>query len=288
MTNGVAVEPVALALVHGVWFLPALEAVVRPASPAVRCVARELGWMGYAVFALTSPLHPQVFGLGVWVSSSILLLGLVPGAWSLLRWVYAVHLLQKTTARAQSWREYRGVPVRLGDVPVALTWGIQPSILLPRAARCWPESRLQAVLAHEHAHVVRRDFLRRLAGTIVSLVLGAHPSFSWSWRRHLLDVEKAADERAVSSGVPRRSYAQALLDLGRVGPASPVAALSSQSRIAERIEAVMRQRRAAPAPVIVGLTVVLCAVLAACTLRAPVVEAPPPPPGCDVPVLEYP
>lgn len=290
MKHAVLVESVSIGFLHGAWFLPALELAVSRLAPASRCGVREVGWLVYATVVVTSPWHVPVFGWGGWMPAELLLIGLLPGLWGLGRWVMAVHMLHRTPS--EPWRSYRGVRVDLGDVPVALTWGAWvPRIVLPRSVLTWSAARLDAVLAHEYAHVARHDYLRRFVSQLVGMVLGAHPAFWFSRARHALDVELAADARAlIEGGVDRHTYAQTLLDLG-VAATQPPAALavrSGPSPLARRIEAVLQPRgRSAVGFVMAG---VLGAGLIACVVpsppppdaaEAPVVVAPPPPPACD-------
>ena len=52
-----------------------------------------------------------------------------------------------------------------------VTWGtLSPVILLPEGAAGWPEDRVRLVLAHELAHLARRDWLIQLAAEIVCAI----------------------------------------------------------------------------------------------------------------------
>ena len=95
------------------------------------------------------------------------------------------------------------VPVTLG------AW--HPFVLLPTAWRTWSDEKIQAVLAHELSHVVRRDALTRAVAAI-------HRSFFWfsplAWwlERHLAALaEQASDDAALRTGADRIFYADVLL-----------------------------------------------------------------------------
>src|SRR5262249_15531668 len=124
-------------------------------------------------------------------------------------------------------------------VPVA-TSVVAPMILLPERWRLWSPERLHAVLAHELAHIVRRDlFLQRL-----SLVYRACTWFSpvsWLLHRHLAGVaEQARDGAALEAGADTTDYAETLLaffaDLRHAVPlrTSTVAMARDAARTAER------------------------------------------------------
>ncbi|MEM6931185.1 MAG: M56 family metallopeptidase, partial [Myxococcota bacterium] len=221
MTGAVPVEPVALALAHGCWFLPALDAVGRAAlAPAGRVRLREGGWLVWAAGVLTSPWHAQPVGLDVWVPGPWLLALGLPGLWGVARWLASWWALRRLPTEPAG--TFRGVRVEVGAASVPLTWGLEPRIVLPHASADWSPEHRVAVLAHEHGHVVRRDYVRLAGSTLLGVVLGACPAFAWSLRRQRRDVEQAADAVAVRSVAPR-AYAQALLDLGRVPASVPAA-----------------------------------------------------------------
>ena len=85
-----------------------------------------------------------------------------------------------------------------GSVSTPLTFGWwQPRILLPLDSVGWPEGRLRAVLAHERAHIRRRDWLVHVLVWSVCALFWFHP-LAWQTRRLLQrDAEHAADGQVV-------------------------------------------------------------------------------------------
>lgn len=100
------------------------------------------------------------------------------------------------------------------QVATPLTAGVfSPSVVLPSSWREWPQEKLAAVLAHELAHVRRRDPLVAFAARLNCCVFWFHPLAWWLERRLGADAEHACDEAAVRQmGQPRR-YAEILLDM---------------------------------------------------------------------------
>ena len=95
-----------------------------------------------------------------------------------------------------------------------MTGGVcRPVILLPVSATDWSEARRHAVLAHELAHVRRRDALRQLMGRLVLAVYWFHP-LSWM-ASHFATArrEEACDEEVLAVGVRPSEYAGHLLSL---------------------------------------------------------------------------
>jgi hypothetical protein len=111
-------------------------------------------------------------------------------------------------------------PVRIGlvdDLPGPVTAGWwRPVILLPASlASGMPVELLEALLAHELAHIKRHDYLVNLAQSAIEIVLFYHPAVWWLSNRIRLEREQIADDLAASMlGEPRR-LALALSELDR-------------------------------------------------------------------------
>jgi Zn-dependent protease with chaperone function len=99
-------------------------------------------------------------------------------------------------------------------VAAPVTAGIvSPCVLLPVTWRAWPEDKLQAVLAHENAHIARRDSLVALLAQANRAIFWFHPLAWWLERTLAVTAEHACDETAARQvGQPRR-YAEVLLDM---------------------------------------------------------------------------
>ena len=110
---------------------------------------------------------------------------------------------------------FEGIAVyESGAVASPVTVGIlKPCILLPRGWSEWPEAKLRAVLAHEAAHVRRRDALVAFAARLNRCLFWFHPLAWWLERRLASTAEMAADEAGVHAAGERRVYAEVLLDI---------------------------------------------------------------------------
>ena len=111
-------------------------------------------------------------------------------------------------------------PVRLGlvdDLPGPVTaGGWRPVILLPASlVSGMPVDLLEALLAHELAHIRRHDYLVNLVQSAIEIVLFYHPAVWWLSGRIRLEREQIADDVAANLlGEPRR-LAMALSELDR-------------------------------------------------------------------------
>lgn len=101
-----------------------------------------------------------------------------------------------------------------GAVAAPLTIGVlRPLVLLPPSWTGWPGAKLRAVLAHEAAHVRRRDALVALAARLNRCLFWFHPFAWWLERQLAVTAEQACDEAAVRAVGQSGEYADVLLEM---------------------------------------------------------------------------
>ncbi len=95
-----------------------------------------------------------------------------------------------------------------------VTLGIRRSlVLLPvRMLDGLPDTDLRTMLAHECAHIRRRDFLLNLLYAAVAIPVSYHP-FHWAARARLVETREMVCDRIAACLCGRRHYAQSLLRL---------------------------------------------------------------------------
>lgn len=90
-----------------------------------------------------------------------------------------------------------------------------PKVVLPAGWRNWPAETLRAVLAHERAHVARRDTAITVLARINTCVFWFHP-LAWGLERALAaTAEFACDAAALRELGARERYAEALIAMAR-------------------------------------------------------------------------
>lgn len=120
---------------------------------------------------------------------------------------------------AQRFGIPRTVRVRLVDTlasPITAGWW-QPVVMVPTAlVTGMPPDLLQALLAHELAHIQRHDYLINLLQNVIETLLFYHPAVWWISNRIRVERELIADAVAARQlGEPRR-LALALSELERL------------------------------------------------------------------------
>jgi beta-lactamase regulating signal transducer with metallopeptidase domain len=121
----------------------------------------------------------------------------------------------------------------LVDVPCVIGW-LRPIILLPPAACLGlTPQQLEAVLAHELAHIKRRDFLVNSLQRIAEALLFYHPGAWWTSRQIRIEREHCCDDAAVAVCPDVVEYARALtvLETGRSASA-PLLAVTGGDLVA--------------------------------------------------------
>jgi hypothetical protein len=111
----------------------------------------------------------------------------------------------------------RDVRLLQSDEPALLvTWGLMtPKVLLPAGAPSWDADRIRVVLAHELAHVKRRDWIVQIGSEILRSACWFNPLVWFASSSLRLESERACDDAVVNLGVSGGDYAQHLLDLAR-------------------------------------------------------------------------
>ncbi len=100
------------------------------------------------------------------------------------------------------------------QVATPVTVGVlSAGIILPVGWRLWSEEKLRAVLAHELAHIQRRDPLISLLAYANRCIFWFHPLAWWLERKLAATAEHACDDAAVRAIGKAPQYAQVLLDM---------------------------------------------------------------------------
>ena len=158
----------------------------------------------------------------------------------------------------------------LVQIPSVVGW-IRPAILLPASAlACLPPAHLDAILAHELAHIRRRDYLVNLLQCVVETLLFYQPAVWWVSRQMRIEREHCCDDIAASLCADRVTYAAALTSLEELRAETPAFAVGAGGGdLLNRVRRLIEPERAA-APkwsggfaMSVALTVLLVAIGAA-------------------------
>lgn len=158
-------------------------------------------------------------------------------AYNLLGWALVRRLLAKSSPIHQRWlRESRDVhsPVVAGV--------LRPALLLPTNWREWSASKRKMVLAHEFAHLRRRDPLIAGLARLARCLFWFHPLVWWISRKLSELSELACDTVVLEKMNDPAAYSRVLLEfadaVNRAGhrAALPGLAMAVGSGIGERVD----------------------------------------------------
>jgi len=227
-------------------------------APAV--AAPVLRWtIGPGGAALTDASGVRLAGVLVYLIPTLLLV---------CRYAFGFHRARRIRREAQSlcmpWAN--GLDVRVsGRVASPATFGT--TILLPLECSTWSRRKLEAVMAHERAHVLHRDCYVLWLARLHACVFWFNPLAWWLARKLAALAEQTSDEAAVETVGDPVDYAEILLGL-RMRPASELAAAMASSDLPARIERILSGVTRSPALRLPQLLAMVAAVLPAVALAA--------------------
>ncbi len=182
-----------------------------------------------------------------------------------LAWVHRLcHLPQgpaqsawqaRLDAIAAHFQLRRRVALRVVDAlesPVSAGWW-HPVVLLPASLLTrMPAALIEALLAHELAHIRRHDYLVNFLQNVVEALLFYHPVVWWLSQRIRVEREQIADQLAVELACAPREMALALSQLSEQQRAAPAPALrlvqaADGGQLMSRIQRLLRPTRRTPA-----------------------------------------
>lgn len=148
---------------------------------------------------------------------------------------------RRASAAIQQWQEKLSSlcrrlrvsrPVRLCEsvlveVPTVIGW-LRPVILVPASAITGLSAeQLEALLAHELAHIKRYDYLINLLQTAVETLLFYHPAVWWLSAQIRQEREHCCDDLAVATCGDVLTYARALAELEQLRGVAPQLAVAA-------------------------------------------------------------
>jgi beta-lactamase regulating signal transducer with metallopeptidase domain/uncharacterized protein involved in exopolysaccharide biosynthesis len=124
-----------------------------------------------------------------------------------------IEVLNDLRCRLEISRPVSLLKSALIEVPAVVGW-LRPVILLPAATLAGlTPAQLEAILAHELAHVRRLDYLVNAAQCVLETVMFYHPVVWWVSRNVREERENCCDDLVVSVCSNRVTYARALARL---------------------------------------------------------------------------
>jgi GWxTD domain-containing protein len=160
-----------------------------------------------------------------------------------------------TRRLVRSSRPTEKVRVRESEkISVPMTIGqFRPTILLPAGWREWDSAKLQAVLAHEEAHIRRADWAIGVMARVNCCIFWFHPLAWWLKRRLGWLAEQACDDDALTRLGDRQEYARVLLEIASAMKSAQgrflgdAICMAKETNVEKRMEQILDETRQLPA-----------------------------------------
>jgi len=210
-----------------------------------------------------------------WLTGVAVLFGRMAGGWWIVRRLHRAALALPPSAwqpvcarlatRLHLSRVIHVVEMANVDVPTVIGW-MRPVVMLPIAALAnLSPSQVEAILAHELAHVRRHDYLVNVMQTLAETLLFYHPATWWISSRIRAEREHCCDDAAVAVCGDAVGYARALTELERWRVESaPLALAATGGSLIHRVRRILRMPATdAPASTSWVVTLALVAIFTA-------------------------
>ena len=170
--------------------------------------------------------------------------------------------LDELKTRIRISRPVRLLTSAIVQVPTVVGW-LRPVILMPIGALAGlPAEQIEALLAHELAHIRRHDYLVNILQSAAEALLFYHPAIWWISTQIRNERELCCDDVAVAISGDALIYVRALADLEQHRPAHLNLVLAANGgslpdRIARLLGQSRTPSRTMPGPGILSATLVL-------------------------------
>lgn len=247
---------------YGLWLTASVKFLipfswVAAASSAVTSVEIAAAPALDPVITTVQPLA-QPFATSAPVQAASIYVG--PSIPLILFGLWALGLAAVVTYRFARWKQieealWSAKPITMAaDVPIKTTpYFMEPGLVgIRRPALLLPEDimerlsadELRTIVAHEQAHLRRRDNSTAMLHMAVEGLFWFYPPVWWIGTRLIEERERACDESVLASGNNAEVYAESILKVCRLYVQSPLASVSgvSGADLKKRVEAIMSGR----------------------------------------------
>jgi len=232
-----------IALTPAVEKTPESTSTINPKLTETATVPPGISWKARATASLERLLPHIVL---VWILGVLLLSVWHLGGWAQLRRLrrrMVKPVGSAVQAGARRLAELIGVrravelmESALVQVPTVVGW-VRPVILLPASVLTGLSSeQLEAVLAHELAHIKRYDYLVNMFQAVIEILGFYHPAVWWVSHRIRIERENCCDDVAVRIVGDKVRYARTLTMLEEIrGSSRRLAVAASGGSLLERV-----------------------------------------------------
>ena len=139
---------------------------------------------------------------------------------------YAQDMMRRMAARIGVTQRLRLVESSLVDAPSVIGF-LRPAVIVPISVLAnLPPAQMEAILAHELAHIRRGDYLVNFFQCVIEVLLFYHPAVWWVSKQIRVEREHCCDDVAAALS-DRVEYAHALVTLETLRAEMPALAMGA-------------------------------------------------------------
>lgn len=123
---------------------------------------------------------------------------------------------EKISSRVRKLHEIKNIQIKLHSNKniYPYTAGIRkPLIILPEQVNSWSKEKLSMVIAHEIAHIDRKDNIINILTYVIGAIFWFNPLVWPVLKKIKIEQEKACDDEVINLGFSKSSYADVITDL---------------------------------------------------------------------------
>lgn len=134
-------------------------------------------------------------------------------------------------------------------VPIAIGY-LKPVILLPiGTVTGFTPKQVEAIFAHELAHIMRNDYLINMLQSIVEIIFFYHPAVWWISSQVRTEREHCCDDIAITLSNDTLVYARTLADLQEMNlhaPGLALAVIGHDKKLFKRVKRIVKTQKSMP------------------------------------------
>lgn len=158
---------------------------------------------------------------------------------------YWTEMLEKIKSKAGIRKSIELVESALVRTPIVVGY-LKPMILFPIGAINRLESdEVEAILAHELAHVMRNDYFFNILQNIIEALFYFHPAVWWMSAQIRAERENCCDDKAIELCGNSMTYAKSLIRVQEMAYYSPTLAMSfsgnKKGQLLNRVQRILNQ-----------------------------------------------
>ena len=139
--------------------------------------------------------------------------------------IWAVRI-EKIAEKINLKTRIKAIQSYVAKIPLVTGW-LKPVVILPASILSGiPAEQVEAIIAHELAHIKRNDYLVNIFQSFTEIIMFYNPSVWWISEIIRRERENCCDDIVIVSGYESLVYAKALVSMHEISLSPPVPALA--------------------------------------------------------------